>query len=55
MTIEEISLMFDYGTKEGRQMALEHLNHREETRGKDLEETGVPEQGKGGTEHVERR
>lgn len=27
MSIEEISLVFDYGTKEGRERALEELHH----------------------------
>lgn len=54
MSIEEISVIFDYGTKEGRQMALQQLEHREEAVGKDLNETG--EAGaKARAEHVEIR
>ena len=33
MSIEEISLVFDYGTKEGRERALEHLHNTPEDHG----------------------
>lgn len=54
LTIEEISLMFDYGTKEGRQMALQHIEHSHEPRmGKDMEDGDGMDKGKPGAVHLE--
>lgn len=61
MSIEEISLVFDYGTKEGRQKALEQLHHQsvqdEKSRADGTGYEGYvgdeEQMGKERTEHVE--
>lgn len=54
MTIEEISLMFDYGVKEGRARALESLeaSHDETGRGSDTRAKSMDE-GKRADEQIE--
>lgn len=37
MTIEEISLMFDYGVKEGRAMVMQKMEHQEHGHKTDIE------------------
>jgi hypothetical protein len=55
MTIEEISLMFDYGTKEGRAMVMQKMKHDEGNRAKDVEANENAEVGpKQDLEHLER-
>jgi hypothetical protein len=54
MSIEEISLVFDYGTKEGRERALEHLHNAPESHGAGKLDGDAEEMaGKHETEHVE--
>jgi hypothetical protein len=58
MTIEEISLMFDYGVKEGRAMVMQKMEHQEQGHKADIEALGTEgdlETGpKHDTEHLER-
>ncbi len=58
MSIEEISLVFDYDTKDGRQKALEELRSHPRDAGADfaesLHEDGDLEKGKREVEHHER-
>lgn len=54
LSIEEISLVFDYGTKEGREMALQDLEAAHHRRG-ELDEDGEDAKAKGGAQHVELR
>jgi hypothetical protein len=56
LSIEEISLVFDYGTKEGRERALHDLETaRHATDPKTHREEGDLEIGKPEIEHVEER
>lgn len=52
MSIEEISLVFDYGTKEGRSRALEQLQHATEDKA-DGGLDGDEELGKQKVSHIE--
>lgn len=54
MTIEEISLLFDYGLKEGREKALELLEEHQRHDGNPPKRSMTNEDDKAHREHVER-
>lgn len=53
MSIEEISLVFDYGTKEGRERALEELHQHSDAKARPEREDEEMGGGKEQPAHVE--